>query len=85
MLLGGRNGSDKEHLSQLILDARFEEIAQLLSSSQANGALSASLEAGQTLISEAQTEIENLPSNSYTTALIGLGEAFREMLEQFRS
>ena len=25
MLLGGRNGSDKEHLSQLILDARFEE------------------------------------------------------------
>src|SRR5204863_9669712 len=48
MLLGGRNGSDKEHLSQLILDARFEEIAQLLSpSSHGNGALIASIEAGQ--------------------------------------
>ena len=85
MLLGGRNGSDKEHLSQLILDARFEQLGQLLTSSGANGALTASIEAGQTLISEAQAEIENLPSNSYTTALISLGEAFREMLEQFRS
>jgi octaprenyl-diphosphate synthase len=89
MLLGGRNGSDKEHLSQLILDARFEEIAQLLSSSShangANGALSASIEAGQKLIAEAEEQIENLPSNPYTIALIGLGDAFREMLEQFRS
>ena len=48
-------------------------------------ALGASIEAGQALISEAQTEIENLPSNQYTAALINLGEAFREMLEQFRS
>ncbi len=86
LLLGGRNGSDKEHLSQLILDARFEEIAQLLSpSSHENGALSASIEAGQKLISEAQAEIDNLPSNQYTGALIGLGDAFREMFEQFRS
>jgi len=85
MLLGGRNGSDKEHLSQLILDARFEEISQLLNSSQANGALGASIDAGQTLIAEAQAKIENLPSNPYSNALIGLADAFREMLEQFRS
>ena len=85
MLLGGRNGSDKEHISQLILDARFEEIAQLLNSSQANGALGASIDAGRNLISEAQAQIENLPANQYSAALIGLGEAFREMLEQFRS
>jgi octaprenyl-diphosphate synthase len=85
MLLGGRNGSDKEHFSQLILDARFEEIGQLLTSPQANGALSASIEAGQTLIAEAQTQIENLPANRYSNALIALGDALREMLEQFRS
>jgi octaprenyl-diphosphate synthase len=85
MLLGGRNGSDKEHLSQLILDARFEEIGQLLNSSRGNGALGASIDAGQTLISEAQAQIENLPSNPYSSALVGLGEAFREMLGQFRS
>jgi octaprenyl-diphosphate synthase len=85
MLLSGHNGSDKEHLSQLILDARFAEIGQLLGSPQANGALGASIEAGQALISEAQAEIENLPSNQYTAALVGLGEAFREMLGQFRS
>jgi octaprenyl-diphosphate synthase len=85
MLLGGRNGADKEHLSQLILDARFEEISRLLNSSHANGALSASIEAGQSLIAEAQAQIENLPSNAYTNALVGLGDAFREMLDQFRT
>jgi octaprenyl-diphosphate synthase len=85
MLLGGRNGADKEHFSQLILDARFQEIAQLLKSSQTNGALAASIDAGQTLLSEAQAQIENLPSNRYTDALAGLADAIREMLEQFRS
>ena len=85
MLLTGRNGANKEHLSQLILDARFEEIGRLLNSPEANGALSASIEAGQTLISEAQAQIETLPSNKYSDALIGLAEALREMLEQFRS
>jgi octaprenyl-diphosphate synthase len=85
MLLGGRNGNDKEHFSQLILDARFEEIGRLLNSSQANGALGASIDAGQELIAEAQAEIENLPSNQYNNALIGLGDALREMLEQFRT
>jgi octaprenyl-diphosphate synthase len=85
MLLGGHNGNDKEHFSQLILDARFEEIGRLLNSSQANGALSASIDAGQELIAEAQAQIENLPSNQYSNALIGLGDALREMLEQFRT
>ena len=85
MLLSGRNGADKEHFSQLILDARFEEIAQLLKSSHTNGALGASIDAGQTLLSQAQAEIENLPTNRYTDALAGLADALREMLEQFRS
>lgn len=85
MLLGGRNGSDKEGLSQLILDARFEEIGQLLKSPNANGALGASIDAGQTLVAEAQAQIESLPSSQYSNALIGLGDAFREMLEQFRT
>ena len=85
MLLGERNGADKEHFSQLILDARFEEIGRLLNSSHANGALSAAIDAGQTLVVEAQSHIENLPSNPFSNALIGLGDAFREMLEQFRT
>ena len=85
MLLSGRNGADKEHFSQLILDARFEEIARLLNSSHAGGALGASIDAGQTLISEAQAEIESAPSNQYSDALVGLADALREMLEQFRS
>jgi octaprenyl-diphosphate synthase len=85
MLLSGRNGADKEHFSQLILDARFQEIAELLTSSGANGALTASLDAGQALISEAQSQVEALASNKYSDALIGLGDALREMLEQFRS
>jgi octaprenyl-diphosphate synthase len=85
MLLSGRNGADKEHFSQLILDARFEEIARLLNSPQANGALDASIDAGRALIAEAQTQIQNLPSNQYSDALVSLSDALREMLEQFRS
>ncbi|PYK29646.1 MAG: polyprenyl synthetase family protein [Verrucomicrobia bacterium] len=85
MLLGGRNGADKEHFSQLILDARFQEISELLTSPRANGALTASIDGGQALISEAQSQIEGLPANKYTDALIGLADALREMLEQFRS
>lgn len=85
MLLSGRNGSDKEHLSQLILDARFEEIGAILNSAQANGALGASIDAGHTLIGEAQAQIETLPSNKYCNALVGLADAIREMLEQFRT
>ena len=85
MLLSGRNGADKEHFSQLILDARFQEISELLTSPRANGALTASIDGGQALISEAQSQIEGLPANKYTDALIGLADALREMLEQFRS
>jgi len=85
MVLSGRNGADREHFSQLILDARFEEIAQLLKSPQTNGALAASIDAGQTLLSEAQAQIENLPPNRYVDALAGLADALREMLEQFRN
>ncbi|HME88137.1 MAG TPA: polyprenyl synthetase family protein [Chthoniobacterales bacterium] len=85
MLLSGRNGADTEHFSQLILDARFEDIARILNSSHANGALGASIDAGQVLISQAQARIGGLPSNAYAEALVGLADALREMLEQFRS
>jgi octaprenyl-diphosphate synthase len=85
LMLLGRNGADREYFSQLILDARFEEIGRLLNSPQANGALNASINAGRDLINEAQTQIENLPTNRYVEALIGLADALREMLEQFRS
>ena len=61
------------------------EIAQLLKSPQTNGALAASIDAGQTLLSEAQAQIENLPPNRYVDALAGLADALREMLEQFRN
>ena len=49
------------------------------------GALGASIDAGQALISQAQAQIERLPSNPYAEALVGLADALREMLEQFRS
>ena len=51
----------------------------------ANGALGASIDAGQALIGEAQAQIETLPSNKYSDALVGFADAFREMLEQFRA
>jgi octaprenyl-diphosphate synthase len=84
MMLRGNNGNDKERCSQLILDGAFEEIARLLNSSTTDGALSASIDAGQTLLSEAQAQIDSAPMNRYSKALVGLADALREMLDQFR-
>jgi octaprenyl-diphosphate synthase len=85
MVLSRRNGTNKEHFSQLILDARFEEIGRILNSSGTNGALSGAIDAGQALLSEAQAQIEKLPNSRCAEALITLADALREMLEQFRS
>jgi hypothetical protein len=50
----------------------------------ANGALSASIEAGQDLLREAEAGLAGLPASVYGDALVGLSEAVRELFEQVR-
>ena len=85
MLLQSAQAIDRERFCALILDDKSEEIAQLLRSANNNGALAASLDLGQELIRKAQHELDRLPSNPYTDALLQLGDALRELLEQFHA
>ena len=50
-----------------------------------NGALKASVDAGEELIRDAQRELEALPSNQYTDSLFQFGDALRDLLDQFRA
>jgi hypothetical protein len=50
-----------------------------------NGALKASVDAGDELIRDAQRELEALPANKYTDSLFLFGDALRELLDQFRT
>jgi octaprenyl-diphosphate synthase len=85
MLLQSAPAIDRERFSALILDDKSEEIGKLLTSSSNNGALGASVDLAQELIRKAQYELERLPSNLYTDALSQLGDALRELLDQFHA
>jgi len=46
--------------------------------------LRSSLDAGEESLREAQAELHTLPPNRFTESLVQLGDALREMLDQFR-
>jgi geranylgeranyl pyrophosphate synthase len=85
MLLGSAPAAERERYCELILKEDSGPITKLLKMNSPNGALKASVEAGDELIREAQRELEVLPPNEYTDSLFQLGEALREMLDQFRA
>ncbi len=85
MLLQSAPANDRERFSALILDDKSDEIGNLLKSANNNGALSASVDLGQELIRKAQQDLERLPANQYTEALLHLGDALRELLDQFHA
>ena len=60
-------------------------IAKLLKSDAPNGALRASLDAGDESVRDAQAELHALPSNPFTDSLFQVGDALREMLDQVRA
>ncbi len=85
MLLQSASAIERERFCALILDDKSDEIAQLLKSHSNDGALSASVDLGQELIRKAQHELDHLPTNNYTDALLQLGDALRELIDQFHA
>ena len=59
-------------------------IGKLLQTEAPNGALRSSLDAGEESVRDAQAELHAIPSNPFTDSLFQLGDALREMLDQFR-
>jgi hypothetical protein len=69
----------------LILAEEASAIGKLLQTEAPNGALRSSLDAGEESVRDAQAELLHaIPSNPFTDSLFQLGDALREMLDQFR-
>jgi octaprenyl-diphosphate synthase len=84
-LLQNTPAIEREHCCELILGGRSNEIAALLKMASADGALSASLDAGQELIRDAQRYLDGLAPTAYADALVQLCDALRDLFDQLRS
>lgn len=84
MLLRSAPSEEREQYCELILAEDAAPITKLLKIDAANGALRASLDAGEESVRDAQAELHVLPSNPHTDSLFQLGDALRELLDQFR-
>jgi len=83
-LLGSAPTIERERYCGYILNGKSDAVAKLLKSGAANVALKTSIDAGQDLISAAQAELDRLPSNNHVEPLFLLGDALKELFEQFR-
>jgi octaprenyl-diphosphate synthase len=75
---------ERERCSTLIVEGRSDEVTELLKNGATNGALNSAIATGTDLIREAQATLASLPANPYADALLALGEALAEMLDQLR-
>jgi octaprenyl-diphosphate synthase len=75
---------ERERCSTLIVEERSDEVTELLKNAATNGALNSSITTGTDLIRKAQATLAPLPANAYVDALLALGEALAEMLDQLR-
>jgi len=82
--LQGASEFERERCSALIVEGRCDEVTELLKNGATNGALNSSIATGTDLIREAQATLASVPVNRYADALLMLGEALAEMLDQLR-
>jgi octaprenyl-diphosphate synthase len=85
ILLGSAPSAEREKYCELILEEKSNAIAKLLKMEASNGALKASVDAGEDLVREAQRELETLPASQSIDSLFQFGDALRELLDQFRA
>ena len=85
MLLRSAPPEERERYCELIVSEKATAIAELLQSEAPNGALRSSLDAGEEWVRDAQAELHAVPSNPFTDSLFQLGDALRELLDQFRA
>jgi octaprenyl-diphosphate synthase len=75
---------ERERCSTLIVEGRTDEVTDLLKNGASNGALNSSIAIGTDLIREAQGVLASMAANRYSSALVMLGDALAEMLDQLR-
>ncbi|MDQ6655536.1 MAG: polyprenyl synthetase family protein [Verrucomicrobiota bacterium] len=84
-LLRAAPAIEREQYAQMIVDGKVDEMTDVLKAEIAGAPLGESITAGQELIRDAQKGLKILARNNYTDALMQLGDALREMLEQLRA
>ena len=67
------------------MEAKCDEVSQLLKNGAGTGALSESITTANDLVRSAQAGLKALRPNAFTDGLLGLGDVLREMLEQLRA
>lgn len=85
LLLGSAAAIDRERYCEYILSEKSDAIARLLKSGATRAALENSIDAGRNLIRDAQSELDRLGNTVRVESLFLLGEALKELFEQFRA
>ncbi len=84
MLLRSASTVDKDRLAEFILQGNLAEMTRLVKAAATNGALSAAIAAGQTMLEEAEERLTGLPANPYSDALLDVAEGIGELFNEIR-
>jgi octaprenyl-diphosphate synthase len=84
MLLQSAPAVQREQYCKMIVDGKVDEMTEILTTEIGSRPLRESIEAGQKLIKEAQSELAILPTSVYSEAMLQFGEALRDLLDQLR-
>lgn len=82
MLLKSASAVEREQYCRFIVEGKSDEMTDLLRNDAAGAPLTAAIDAGISLITQAQGALDVLPTNAHSDALAQLCEAMRELLEQ---
>ena len=84
LLLRTAPALEREQYAQMIVNGRVDELTEILRAGVASAPLSESIDAGQDLIRDAQSELMVLPASAHRDSLGEVGDALRELLEELR-
>ena len=75
---------ERERCCSFIVEGKTDEVARLLRSPAAEEALNESIQVGQDLVREAESDLSSLPANEHVDALFSMTKGLQELLEEFR-
>lgn len=82
MLLKSASATDREQYCRFIVEGKSDEMTDVLRNDAAGAPLTAAIDAGTSLIAEAQRDLDVLAPGAHAEALVQLCDALRELLDQ---
>lgn len=84
MLLKSASAVEREQYCRFIVEGKSEEMTEVLRNDAAGAPLTAAVDAGISLIAEAQRDLHVLAASTYSDALAQLCDALRDLLERLQ-